>query len=87
MEGVSDEDIEKAKDLFLIFSGERVIEKTRFGDVLEKKGDVARIYINGVKVAEEDNFLFGYNITSLTKKIRRALNRERANVGEECLFG
>jgi len=84
LEGVSDEDVEKAKDLFLIFSGERVIEKTRFGDVLEKMGDVARIYINGVKVAEEDNFLFSYNITSLTKKIRRVLNRERTNVGRSA---
>ena len=52
--------------------------------MLEKKGDVARIYINGVKVAEEDNFLFSYNITSLTKKIRRALNRERTNVGRSA---
>jgi len=84
LEGVSDEDIEKAKDLFLIFSGEKVIEKTRYGEVLEKKGSTARIYINGVKVAEEENFLFSYNITSLTKKIKQALNRERTNVGRSA---
>ncbi|MRJ06975.1 MAG: ATP-binding protein [Epsilonproteobacteria bacterium] len=81
LEGVTDEDIRKAKDLFLMFSGERLIERTKFGEVLEKKGDVAKIYINGVKVAEEENFLFSYNITSLTKKIKKALNRERTNVG------
>ena len=84
LEGVSDEDIEKAKDLFLIFSGEKVIEKTQYGEVLEKKGSTARIYINGVKVAEEENFLFSYNITSLTKKIKQALNRERTNVGRSA---
>jgi len=84
LEGVSDEDIEKAKDLFLIFSGEKVVEKTRYGEVLEKKGSTARIYINGVKVAEEENFLFSYNITSLTKKIKQALNRERTNVGRSA---
>jgi len=84
LEGVTDEDIRKAKDLFLIFSGERVIEKTRYGEVLEKKSDIARIYINGVKVAEEEHFLFSYNITSLTKKIRQALNRERTNVGRSA---
>ncbi len=84
LEGVTDEDIEKAKDLFLMFSGERVIEKTRYGEVLEKKKGVARIYINGVKVAEEENFLFSYNITSITTKIREALNRERRNVGRSA---
>jgi len=84
LEGVTDEDIEKAKDLFLMFSGERVIEKTEYGEVLEKKNNISRIYINGVKVAEEENFLFSYNITSLTKKIRQALNREKTNVGRSA---
>ncbi len=84
LEGVTDEDIRKAKDLFLVFSGEKIIEKTKYGEVLEKKGEVARIYINGVKVAEEENFLFSYNITSLTKKIKQALNRERTNVGRSA---
>ncbi len=49
--------------------------------VLEKKYDVGRIYINNVKVAEEENFLFSYNITNLNAAIRKALNRERTNVG------
>ena len=83
-EKVSDEDITKAKDLFLRFSGENVLEKSEYGDVLNKKDETARIYINGVKVAEEENFLFSYNITSLTKKIRQALNRERSNVGRSA---
>jgi len=82
--GVTDKDIQKAKDLFLIFSGEMVFEETRYGEVLEKKNKIARIYINGVKVAEKENFLFSYNITSLTKKIRQALNRERTNVGRSA---
>jgi len=84
LEGVTDKDIEKAKDLFLIFSGEKTIEKTNYGEILKKKSDIARIYINGVKVSEEENFLFSYNITSLTKKIRQALNRERSNVGRSA---
>lgn len=78
--GVNDEDMRKAKNLFLKFSSERVIEKTKYGDILEKKGDLGYIYINGVKVAEEENFLLSYNITALTKKINKALNRERSNV-------
>jgi len=81
LEGCKDKDVEKAKDLFLRFSGEKILEQTRYGQILEKKESTARIYINGVKVAEEENFLFSYNITSLTKAIKKALNRERTNVG------
>ena len=81
LDGARGGDVEKAKDLFLKFSGERIIEITKYGEVLEKNGKTGKIYINGVKVAEEGNFLFTYNITSLTNKIRKALNRERTNVG------
>ena len=82
--GVTLSDIKKAKDLFLKFSGESTIEKTKFGDVLEKRDTTARIYVNGVRVAEEDNFLFSYNITALNEAIRKALNRERSNVGRSA---
>jgi len=78
---VRDEDISRAKDLFVKFSGERVIEDTKYGQVLEKKDIAARVYINGVKASEEEKFLFSYNITSLTDVLRKALNRERSNVG------
>ena len=66
------------------FSGEELVEATNFGDVYKGTKDKAFIYINGVKVAEEDNFLFNYNITSITAEIRKALNRERTNVGRNA---
>ncbi len=80
-EGLKDNDIESAKDFFLKFSDEELLEETRYGQVLKCGKQKARVYIHGVRVAEEDNFLFSYNITSLTTKMRRALNRERTNVG------
>ena len=81
LKGCSDNDIAKAKDLFLRFSGEKILETTQYGQVLEKKSAPGRIYVNGVQVAEEENFLFSYNITALNKSIQKALNRERTNVG------
>ncbi|GAG82412.1 unnamed protein product, partial [marine sediment metagenome] len=84
LNNVKDEDIYKAKNIFLKFSGEKIIESTKFGDVLVKIYQTGRIYINGVKVAEEDNFLFSCNITSLTDKIKKELNRERTNVGRNA---
>jgi hypothetical protein len=84
LNGVTDNDIEKAKELFLKFSNETVIESTKQGQVVEKNGEYGNIYINGVKVAEEENFLFSYNITVLNASIKKALNRERTNVGRSA---
>ncbi|MCI4332666.1 MAG: ATP-binding protein [Thermoplasmata archaeon] len=81
LDGVPAGEMELAKSLFLRFSGERVIESGPIGDVIERRSGAAPIYVKGVRVAVEDNSLFGYNITSLTKQLTKSLNRERSNVG------
>jgi hypothetical protein len=81
LEGVTDKDMALAKNLFLKFSNVKQLDKTQYGDILEKSCNISSIYLNAVKIAEEDNFLFSYNITSLDSKIKKALNRERTNVG------
>lgn len=82
--GVSDKDIKNAKKLFLKFSGDEIIETTKKGQIIKRSGKYGSIYINGVKVSEEENFLFSYNITVLNKSIRKALNRERTNVSRSA---
>ena len=84
LRGVTDEEIESAKHLFLKFSGEEVIETTRHGQIVKRNENQGNIYINGVKVAEEENFLFSYNITKLSAPIKKTLNRERSNVGRSA---
>lgn len=81
--GVKDADVEAAKRFFLRYSGETLLETTEYGDVLARSDgrQPARIYVKGLFVAEEPNFLFSYNITKLSASLRRALNRERSNVG------
>ncbi|MCX8140472.1 MAG: hypothetical protein N3E46_12400 [Gemmataceae bacterium] len=81
LQGVTDTDIVKAKSLFLRFSNEEILETTTYGQILRRKGNAARIYILGVFASEEPNFLFSYNITSLTDSMKKKLNRERLNVG------
>ncbi len=54
---VSEENIEEAKALFLRFSSEELVESTDYGEVYKNTKYNAFIYINGVKVAEEENFL------------------------------
>jgi hypothetical protein len=82
---LADDEIDRAKASFLRFVGERVLETTDYGDVLKRAAArQATIYVNGMAVAEEERFLFSYNITSPTAAIRRALNRERTNVGRSA---
>ncbi len=81
LSGVTDKEVEEAKNLFLRFSGEKILEKTQYGELLKKNSRIGLIYVNGVKVAEEPNFIFSYNITALNGAIRKVLNRERTNVG------
>src|SRR5271168_116204 len=67
LEGVSDADIATAKNFFLKFSNEPVLDETSYGQILARGGvRNARIYVTGMLVAEEENFAFSYNITSLT---------------------
>jgi len=81
LRGVKDADMAKAKSLFLKFSGEEILETNDYGQILRRQGNVGRVYILGVFASEEPNFLFSYNITSLTNSMRKKLNRERLNVG------
>ena len=79
--GLKDADLVTAKAFFLKFSGEETIEATRLGSILKKTGPRGRIYVAGLLIAEEENFAFSYNITSMTEAMRKSLNRERTNVG------
>ena len=82
LNGCTEDEIERAKKNFLTYTDALLLEETRFGEVYEPSEDgQASIYVTGLKVATEENFLFSYNITNTTKKIRDALNRERSNVG------
>lgn len=82
LSGVSDDAVETAKSMFIYFNKQlTLLEKTKYGEVYQKGKGPAIIYINGVQIATEDNFLFCYNITNIDSKTRSALNRERTNVG------
>ncbi|HEX5014307.1 MAG TPA: ATP-binding protein, partial [Candidatus Limnocylindrales bacterium] len=60
--GVSDDDVDAAKSLFRHYAGDEVLEETEYGVVLARPKFAARIYVNGLRVAEERNYLFSYDI-------------------------
>lgn len=76
-----DDAIAKAKSMFLIFGNAKCFERTQYGDVYSNNGKKGIVYVNGVQVAIEENFLFSYNITNVNASIKKSLNRERSNVG------
>lgn len=84
--GITEATVEKAKSMFLYFNKNAVLlEKTKYGEVyLNKDNKFSSVYINGVQVAIEENFLFSYNITNVNAQIKKALNRERTNVGRSA---
>ena len=62
-----------------------VMESTPGGQVLGRAGTApGSVYVRGVRVAEDDGLLFSYNVTKVDAKLRRALNRERSNVGRSA---
>lgn len=79
--GMPSEAVAKAKSMFLVFGNSKCLESTKYGDVYSNNGKAGIVYVNGVQVAIEENFLFSYNITNINAAIKKALNRERSNVG------
>jgi hypothetical protein len=84
---IEKEKIDLAKSFFLKFNNESLIDSTVFGGIYSRTETGGKVYINGVFAAEEDNFMFTYNITSLTDSIKKKLNRERINVGRSTYSG
>jgi hypothetical protein len=83
LDGVTDDDVDTARSYFRRYRGDEVLEETKLGLVLARDAEDApgRVYVKGLLVAEEPSFLFSYDITDLNAPLRRALNRERSNVG------
>ncbi len=82
LRGIKESDVAKAKGYFLRFGDLEVYERNSLGAVLAKmKTGPGHIYVNGLLVASEPNYLFSYDVTSTTTALRRAMNRERTNVG------
>ena len=83
LENCSDEEMEKAKSNFIRYTNSELLQVTKYGEVYKKSkhNEKSNIYVNGMKIAQEDNFIFHYNITNINASIKKALNRERTNVG------
>lgn len=82
---LSDEDMNKARNNFLIFNNQEVMNENKWGQVLETlEPSNSFIYVNGMKIAESESYLFSYNLKKLNKKLLEKMNRERKSIGQEA---
>lgn len=81
LKGVSDAEVEAAKQEFLAFRDFTVLATSPWGEVLARPAlGRAPVFVRGVRVAWEDRFLFSYNVRRLTPAMKKALNRERSHL-------
>lgn len=74
---------EKTKQQFLCFQNTERMSINDYGEIIERKDENGFIYINGMKVSEDEGFGFSYNILKLNKKINKGLNRERSSMSRD----
>lgn len=80
IEEVSQKDVLAAKEMFLRFNGAAILHKGDYGEIISDSGP-AYVYVNGLRIAEDESLMFSYNITKLDSKLKKNLNRERNAVG------
>ncbi|WP_055669715.1 ATP-binding protein [Desnuesiella massiliensis] len=74
-------DYEEARMNFIRYENPTILSRTTKGQILEKDtSSVTNIYLNGMKIAEDNKLRFSYNITNPSSKIKNGLNRERKYV-------
>ncbi|MBQ8974321.1 MAG: hypothetical protein IJ072_01205 [Oscillospiraceae bacterium] len=81
LKGVTEKDVENAKSMFIKYLDLEPLEVTKFGAVYPRAEKCATIFVNGVRIATEQYFLFTYDLTSNIPTVSRSLDRGRLSVG------
>lgn len=80
IENCSKDEYLKALDNFLIFAPPKSIFKCEIGEIFIKNDISSEIFLNGMKISNDDDFLFSYNITNPDSKLKASINRERKSL-------
>ncbi|MDM8527753.1 ATP-binding protein [Anaerolineales bacterium HSG24] len=75
LQGITQADLVTARQFFRKYATETLVEQTRYGEILARSQAGGRVYLNHVLVCTEPNYLFSYNIISLSKSMQRKLNQ------------
>ena len=82
---VSIEEVNDAKSKFAMFKQWQKVVKTAKGNIMISDDNVAgEIFVNGMKISDDENLIFSYNILETNAALRKALNRERKNLSRDA---
>lgn len=77
---ITEEELNKTKDLFLMFSKKRVLFQCEYGQVLTNEGETSSIYVKGLRIDENQQFQFSYNIHEPNKGLRDKMSRDKNSI-------
>ncbi|WP_033159806.1 ATP-binding protein [Mycoplasmoides alvi] len=82
---IDETDYKKAISNFLELSENyEKLSSSEKGEIYERNNsNKSEIFLNGMKISEDDNFLFSYNILLPNTKLKNGLNRERRNISRD----
>ncbi|MBQ3621896.1 hypothetical protein II941_03890 [bacterium] len=52
--------------------------------MVNNDGASGEIFVNGMKISDDENLIFNYNILETNAALRKALNRERKNLSRDA---
>lgn len=82
---VSIEEVNDAKSKFAIFKQWEKVVKTPKGNIMfSNDNKMGEIFVNGMKISDDENLIFSYNILETNAALRKALNRERKNLSRDA---
>ncbi|MGV1746557.1 ATP-binding protein, partial [Mycoplasmoides pneumoniae] len=80
---ISRSDYEKAIAIFLeLRTGYQKLASSKKGDIYRSENG-SEIFLNGMKIGTDENFLFSYDIKEPNKKLQKSLNRERKTLSRD----
>ena len=84
---VNDADMDNAKQRFIQFNNSLLLDSNEYGEIYNKNdNEISKIYVNGLCLANDENFIFSYNIKILNTALRNSLNRERKNLSKQSFI-
>ncbi len=77
---VTEDELNKTKVLFLMFSNRKVLFECAHGQVLSNERETSSIYVKGLRIDENQQYEFSYNIYEPNKSLRKQLSRDKNSI-------
>ena len=77
---ITEDELNKTKDLFLMFSNRRVLFECDYGQVLSNERGMSSIYVKGLRIDENQQYHYSFNIHEPSKGLRDKMSRDKNSI-------